>query len=354
MEIIMVSVCIIVKNDEKNLEECLQRLQPYDLELVVVDTGSTDKSREVARKYTDCVYEFEWCDDFAKARNFSLSKATNDMVFILDSDELVINFNRKKVLDLVKYHSDMIGAIQFDDIKSEKERVQKRTYRLERIFNRKLFHYEGRIHEQIVPLKAGTKVRIQQYPIQVEHHGYDPKVVDVVAKGKRNLDLIQQVLATGQATAYDYFQAAQSYCMMNQYEEAIPYYEKALGVLTDTKQQYVHVAVVSYGYALLHTGRKKDALMVQALYEDYKEFGDYLFLLGHIFAENQLFSKAIVTYEAAAKATKSNISENDAYLAYYNCGRINEVLGKKIEAISYYKKCLGLPEAKEGLKRLLG
>ena len=68
-----VSVCIIAKNEEKYIEECLKRLIPYGFEIVVADTGSTDATKEIARRYADKVLEFEWTDDFSAARNFGIS-----------------------------------------------------------------------------------------------------------------------------------------------------------------------------------------------------------------------------------------------------------------------------------------
>lgn len=68
------SVCIITKNEKENLEKCLQALSGYDLEIVVADTGSTDGTLEMIRNYTGSVYEFPWCDDFAKAKNYVVQK----------------------------------------------------------------------------------------------------------------------------------------------------------------------------------------------------------------------------------------------------------------------------------------
>ena len=79
----MISICIITKNEEK----CLRSFQKYDFELIVVDTGSTDQTKTVAYKYTPYVYDFEWCDDFAAAKNYAISKATQEYVMVIDSDE---------------------------------------------------------------------------------------------------------------------------------------------------------------------------------------------------------------------------------------------------------------------------
>ena len=101
----MISLSMIVKNEESCLERCLESVKDFD-EIVIVDTGSTDKTVEIARKYTDKIYHFEWCDDFAKARNFALSKCSGDWVFTMDADhELLSSFEEiKKETERLKDH----------------------------------------------------------------------------------------------------------------------------------------------------------------------------------------------------------------------------------------------------------
>ena len=89
------SVCIIVKNEEENLKKCLLALLAFPFEIVVVDTGSADRTVEVAKRYTEQVYDFAWCDDFAAAKNFAIQKASNDLVLVLDSDEYIEPLSEK-------------------------------------------------------------------------------------------------------------------------------------------------------------------------------------------------------------------------------------------------------------------
>ena len=81
MEVFMipVSVCMIAKNEETYIGECLKRLSSYDWEIILVDTGSTDRTVEIARQYTPHIYHFDWCGDFSAARNYSISKASHDL-----------------------------------------------------------------------------------------------------------------------------------------------------------------------------------------------------------------------------------------------------------------------------------
>ncbi len=91
-----ISLCMIVKNEEKILARCLDSLKGLYDEAIIVDTGSTDATKEIAAKYTDKIYDFVWVDDFAKARNFAMSKASSDYIYMADADEVIDEENRQK------------------------------------------------------------------------------------------------------------------------------------------------------------------------------------------------------------------------------------------------------------------
>lgn len=99
---ITVSVCMIVKNEEKVLARCLDSLKGIYDELIIVDTGSTDSTKSIAGKYTDKIFDFEWTGDFSDARNFSISKATCDYFYTADADEVLDEENRRKFMYLKK------------------------------------------------------------------------------------------------------------------------------------------------------------------------------------------------------------------------------------------------------------
>ncbi len=92
---------MIVKNEERVLERCLRSLHDLMDEIIIVDTGSTDSTKEIARRYTDKVYDFEWIDDFSAARNFAFSHATKDYIYSADADEVLDEENWAK-FDILK------------------------------------------------------------------------------------------------------------------------------------------------------------------------------------------------------------------------------------------------------------
>lgn len=93
---ITVSLCMIVKNEEKILERCLSCLADLMDEVIIVDTGSTDGTKQIASKYTDRIYDFQWEDDFSAARNYAFSKATGDYIYSADADEILDEVNRER------------------------------------------------------------------------------------------------------------------------------------------------------------------------------------------------------------------------------------------------------------------
>lgn len=147
-----VSLCMIVKNEEKVLARCLESVRDFADEIVVCDTGSTDKTREIATNYGHVV-DFAWCDDFSAARNFSFAQANGDYILWLDADDVVQErekselFRLKERLDgtqdviMLPYHTafDEQGKPVF-------------TYFRERILRRAAgFRWEGAVHECITP-----------------------------------------------------------------------------------------------------------------------------------------------------------------------------------------------------------
>ena len=145
------SVCLIVKDEEAVLARCLNCVRPFADEIVIVDTGSADATAEIARQFTDKVYFYDWCDDFAAARNFSFSKAEKDLVMWLDADDVITSENAEKILRIKDEMKDydmafLPYAAAFD---GEEPTL---VYFRERIFRRSLgVKWRGAVHEAIEP-----------------------------------------------------------------------------------------------------------------------------------------------------------------------------------------------------------
>ncbi|MDR2558814.1 MAG: glycosyltransferase family 2 protein [Oscillospiraceae bacterium] len=188
---IILSVGMIVKNEEKYLDKCLTALSPLldavPSELVIVDTGSTDRTVEIAKSYTDKVYNFEWVRDFAAARNFGLEKCTGDWFMFLDADEIfdetpgeLIGFFADKAARS-KYNSATYMVRNYHDPEGD----EWSTATLARVVKRLPgVRFHGAIHEHILPFPQPT----QSIKTFVHHWGYAFENEEQAAvKRKRNL-----------------------------------------------------------------------------------------------------------------------------------------------------------------------
>lgn len=106
-----ISLCMIVKNEEKTLARCLDCVHGIADEIVIADTGSTDGTKEIAQKYTDRIYDYQWSDDFSAARNFSYEKATMDYILWLDADDVLLEIDRDRFMHLKKVLDENIDAV---------------------------------------------------------------------------------------------------------------------------------------------------------------------------------------------------------------------------------------------------
>lgn len=334
----MLSVCIITKNEQKNLKRCLMQLAEYNFQLVVVDTGSTDETVQVAHQYTDSVFKFDWCDDFAKARNFAVSKAKNDMILAIDSDEYLREMNIKELEMQIRKFPKLVGRIKIvNQIIQGGEQCESTEY-LNRLFDRRFFHYEGKIHEQ---LTAADGLAYQTYitSIIVDHSGYLLSQEARCQKARRNILLLESELQEKGRDPYILYQLGKSYYMMGEYQRACGYFSEALSFDLDTDLEYVIDLVDSYGYAMLNSGQAEQALGLEGIYDVFGGRADFQFLMGLIYMNNGQFDNAVSEFLKAASQKDCRVKGVNSYLAYYNAGVIFECLGNRIKARELYDKC---------------
>lgn len=363
------SVCIITKNEENNLRECLHRLAPYHFEIVVVDTGSCDHSKLVAQEFTPHVYDFEWCNDFSAARNYAISKATNDYIFMLDTDEFVEHLDLQELFSFIEANPYAIGRIHrrnpFPSDEQSNQTSAKDSSKIsheliERIFNKNLFHYTGSIHEQVTPLSQGTtdkastnKTSASTYvaPVFCLHEGYH-LVQSRTEKATRNLALLLEEYKKNPKDTYYLYQIGKSYYSIFDYENARLYFEKALAEETNVHLEYVQNLIVLYGYTFLELNEFQEALTLEQYYDDLSRNADYMFILGLVYMQNGRFEDAVCSFLCATESPIYHVEGVNSYRALYNIGVIYECLGNKENATYYYKKAGAFAPALEGLSRL--
>ena len=218
-----ISACYIVKNEELTLGKSIDSIKGCYDELIVVDTGSTDRTVEVAKEKGAEVYFFSWQDDFSKARNFALSILKGDWVIFLDADEIYCS--SVNIKDYILSNGEGVDAFLMNSYQVEKRNLP--PLKIARIFrNDDNIRYTGAIHEVISRLNGKLRIYDATNSLYVETTGYNADVMP--RKLKRNLDLIlKDISVNGEQDKY-YYYLAECYFGQKKYAEALEYIKKAI------------------------------------------------------------------------------------------------------------------------------
>ena len=290
---ITISVCMIVKNEEDVLARCLESIEGIADEIVVVDTGSSDRTREIAAQFTERVFDFAWIDDFSAARNFSFSKAQMDYCMWLDADDVIRGEDREGFLELKRTLSPEVDVVMlpyhtgFDaagnpSFSYYRERLLRRTGG---------FRWEGAIHEAIAP--AGNIVYADT--CAVTHRKIHPSDPD------RNLNIFEKMLSAGKTlNPREQFYYARELYYHKRFSDAASVYEAFLdGGMGWVENCIGACQILAYCYYELGEEKKALAALLRSLEFDLPRAELCCDIGGHFFRKNQL-EQAVFWYELAA------------------------------------------------------
>ena len=257
-----VSLCLIVKNEEANLPNCLGSAADLVDDIVVVDTGSTDRTKEVAARFGARVFDFPWCDNFAAARNESLSHASGEWIFWLDADDRLDEDNRRKLRALFNRLNGENAAYSMKCLCLPDQQTGTITavdhIRLFR--NHPSIRFEYRVHEQILAAvrRAGSEIRFTD--VAVHHTGYCDQALRR-RKLERDLRLLNLDQAERPDDPFTLFNLGSVYQELGRHAEAIPRLRRSLehSVPADSITHKLYALIAVCHRAL---GQVSDALAV--------------------------------------------------------------------------------------------
>lgn len=336
----MISVCIIGKNEEKNLDICLQALQKLNCEIIFTDTGSTDSTKSIAKRYTKNVYEFTWNNNFSDARNFCIAKAKTDIVLNIDCDEVIQSCAYAGLERMISKKPDQIGRICIQNTFTRNNANFESKEYVSRLFNRQYFHYTGCIHEQISPIPTASNIQSYKIPsdiLYLKHNGYNGS--NLIDKCNRNISLLLNEYHKNPTDAYVLYQLGKSYYMMKDYDNAYHYFSEGLSQDVDPALDYVQDMVESYGYTMLNSNRIQEAYQFKNIHDTFAKTADFIFLMGLIYMNNEKYNEAIQEFKKATNTSSHKVKGVNSFLSYYNIGVIYECLGDVSHALMYYRKC---------------
>lgn len=238
-----VSLCMIVKDEEWILDRCLSSVRDIVDEIIIGDTGSKDRSKEIAERYGAYVFDIKWEDDFARARNLTLNKATCDWILLLDADEIFNTEDRDTFFSLLEsedydgYHFTLINYFTEDNLKDYSVHYAFRLLR-----NTGEYYFDGRIHEQINHISGSLDAsRFTLADVTLFHYGYTDRVIHQKEKHKRNMPLLEKQLAEKPTDPYFLFNIGNEYMALGDYEKALDSYLKSYEQKAVTQAYFPHI-----------------------------------------------------------------------------------------------------------------
>lgn len=229
---IKISQCMIVKNEEKYMEQALSWGKSIMFEQIVVDTGSTDRTVEIAESRGAKVYHYIWEDDFSAAKNYAIGKATGDWIAFMDADEWMTPEDTAKIVPLLEtIHRDRsIDALLMQCVHLDEDGTIIGTSTLHRLFrNDRKIRYKNRIHEALHrDAKGGLRSKDVQHELAVMHAYGDGGVERQKVKGARNARILEKELEADPKDALRIMYLGDAFSMAQEEEKAIDTYRRIL------------------------------------------------------------------------------------------------------------------------------
>mgnify|MGYP003999777785 CR=1 FL=1 len=332
------SVCMIVKNEEKHLKNALTSIKNLADEIIIVDTGSTDNTKEIASTFTQKIYDYAWNDNFAEARNFSLHHATSDWILVLDADETLSKVDNQRITSLIKeapkeisgfiltqrnYISSKehlnLGKINNLNVKESGQSNQgfltpeNDTYEVSkffagwiptpivRLFRKHNAQFTGIVHEDVTSSLNGTIVRT---PIQIHHFGKTDEV-----SWKAKWDFYEQLAEKKAKQENDYyadFELGRQYLASQKLDKAQTMFLKSI-----TKNDKFWLSWFNLGSIHLLENKLETAITYLDKAKEHNPNAVAIYKnLGVVYAKKEQYRKAIDQFVLALNL---NLKQSDVF-----------------------------------------
>lgn len=346
------SLCMIVRDEQEMLPQCLEAVAGAVDEIVIVDTGSRDQTIEIARSFGARVIERPWTGSFAQARNASFDAANGDWLIYLDADEVLVREDAALLRELTGRTWREAFYLSETSYTGEAEEGSAVVHNALRMFrNRPEYRFEGRLHEQIAHRLPGyLPERFEAVDVRVEHFGYLGTVREARGKSRRNIELLQMQLDEGDTTPFLRFNLGCEHASAGDQAAALEQFEQAWQALEGQADRESHKFVP----ALL--SRLVKALRVRDLLEDartrasqglelFPDFTDLVF-------EQALIARALGEHERAIERCERCLEMGDAprrytatvgtgsYLPMLQLAELRQERGDSVAAIEMLERCV--------------
>lgn len=344
-----ISLCMIVKNEEMVLGRVLEQMQDIADEIIIVDTGSTDRTKEIAGHFTELVFDYEWNQDFSAARNFACSKAAMDYWMWLDADDVVRPDQQELLAKLKAALNPDTDVVMMKYLTGfDKDGKVTFSYYRERLLkNNHGFLWQGKVHEAVTP--SGN---ILYSPIEIEHHKEKEGDID------RNLKIYEAMLANGEHLEPRHqFYYGRELFYHKQFEKAVQVFRNFLAEPDGWVENQIDACLqLSYCYGRLGKPREAVLALTASFLYDVPR-AEICCELGRHFMEINRLHQAIYWYlQALACKPQENsggfvLEECHGFIPYIQLCVCYDMLGDHTKAYEYHKLSAALKPAAPSVRQ---
>ncbi|HIE12880.1 MAG TPA: glycosyltransferase [Desulfotomaculum sp.] len=337
-----IGLAMIVRDEEENLANCLKSVQGLVDEIVVVDTGSADRTVEIARRYTDKVFLYHWHNDFSAARNFAITRTGSDWILSLDADEQ-LDAVPADLRVLANNDSGYEAYLLPLCNRTPESTSDYSRFPVLRFFrNSAEYRFRGRIHEQVTVSRPGV-VGIAERPV-IWHQSRSGKERN--RKRGRNLTLLRRSAAAEPNNPFLQYYLGVEWLGLGKAAKALPCLQESCARLTDTQVLFRAPAVRFLVICLKTLGKIDEAICV-CIEESlrYPAYTDLFFEGGVLFEQRGEYEIAIKWFKEAINCGRppaifSHTNGTESFLSLYHLGYCHEKLGRPKPAKDYYEHAL--------------
>jgi len=353
-----ISANLIVKNEAHCIADCLTSIKPIVNEIIIVDTGSTDETIEICKKFTDKIYNFKWIDDFSAARNFAKSKTKLDWILTIDADEIIAEEDYKKILTAVNDYSVdgyIVCAKNYSNNSSTTNwRINSTPIEMRlsknatgwfpsekiRLFqNKDIYFFSGRIHELVQPSMLANNAKIKDADFSIYHYGYlfTESDKDKYSKKLEFYEKLNDLKFSEQRDTKTAFECAKQKRMMRKFDEALYFYQICIKENYRLADCYAELSAV---YSELKDNQKAEDYGRLCVKLENNHLSGLNNLALALFNKKQ-YAEAINIYKKIIDLSTKHLN------AYFNLAIIFEEQNDYISAENYYKKILEFDQTNE-------
>ncbi|MDD7795328.1 tetratricopeptide repeat-containing glycosyltransferase family 2 protein [Clostridium sp. 'White wine YQ'] len=344
-----VSLCMIVKDEEEYLATCLESVKDIVDEVIVVDTGSSDRTVAIAKNFNAKIHYYKWNNSFSDARNESLKYATKDWILILDADEELSNDSIEVLKKLLESSLNEDTIYFFETLSYYGDSIDKTSISINlnpRLFkNNQGTHYEGEIHNQLI--YSEKKYGVMCRDIKVYHYGYLNKSIYSKNKKDRNITLLEEQIRKDPNNAFAHFNLGTEYARLDDSEKALQHYYKSYEKF-DPRKGYSYLLIFRIAFENCKIKDYETTLkFINIGIEHYPKFTELYFLRSLVYKDMNMPIKQIRELEKCVELGEAPIQYRcilgvGDFKAYYELGNVYFNLKDYETAYNYYEKAINV------------